>query len=261
MSFLNPKSLVLIVLFNSLIMVTCSTMTAACLSGLILGSLMCTVIVLCRKYNRDPDNIAPAIASCLGDLFTLVLLGTVSTLLVPFIRTPIPFIVGTLVVCLALICLIYTLRNEHVRPLLKEGWSPLFIAMVISSGTGIVLDMFVSRYEGFALLAVVISGSYSLFLLLSLLIYSSVRFTRSSRLNSYFSLIYRSSCCRTVTPTSPSLKTPRTWSVPYDPDTPRDYPPHRIHLPRHSPQFRVARTPILIRRIFNIVLLLRREKY
>lgn len=31
--------------------------------------------------------------------------------------------------------------------------------MIISSGTGIILDMFVSRYEGFALLAVAISGS------------------------------------------------------------------------------------------------------
>ena len=133
-------------------------MAAACLSGLFLGSLMCVVVVLCRKYNRDPDNIAPAIASCLGDLFTLVLLGGVSTLLVPFIRTPIPFIVGLLVVCFALSCFVYTLRNERMRPLLKEGWSPLFIAMAISSGTGIILDMFVSRYEGFALLAIVISG-------------------------------------------------------------------------------------------------------
>jgi len=146
-------------IITSLIMVICSTMTAACLSGMLLGSFMCVLVVLCRKYNRDPDNIAPAVASCLGDLFTLVLLGVVSAVLVPFIRTPIPFIVGALVVFFAISCLTYTLRNERVRPLLKEGWSPLFAAMVISSGTGIVLDMFVSRYEGFAVLAVVISGS------------------------------------------------------------------------------------------------------
>jgi len=42
---------------------------------------------------------------------------------------------------------------------LGEGWTPLFGAMVISSGTGVVLDMFVSKYEGFPLLAVVISGT------------------------------------------------------------------------------------------------------
>lgn len=144
--------------FNRLIMVASTAMTAAALSGIILGSFMCTLIVLCRKFNRDPDNIAPAIASCLGDLVTLLLVGTVSTLLIPFIRTPIPFIVAALVVCIAISCFIYTLNNPHVRPLIKEGWSPLFGAMAISSGTGIVLDMFVSRYEGFAVLAVVISG-------------------------------------------------------------------------------------------------------
>lgn len=43
---------------------------------------------------------------------------------------------------------------------------PLFGAMIISSTTGIVLDLFVSRYEGFALLAVVISGEWHFVLLL-----------------------------------------------------------------------------------------------
>lgn len=143
-------------------MVASTAMTAAALSGLILGSFMCTLVVLCRKFNRDPDNIAPAVASCLGDLFTLILLGIVATLLVPFLHTPIPFVVGLLVACIAVGCLIFTLKNKHVRPLITEGWSPLFAAMIISSGTGIVLDMFVSRYEGFAVLAVVISGEYSL---------------------------------------------------------------------------------------------------
>jgi len=139
-------------------MVASTTMAAAALSGAILGSFMCILIVLCKKFDRDPDNIAPAVASCLGDLVTLILLGVVSTLLIPFFHTPIPFIVGGLVFCCAFMCFVYTLKNKHIRPLLKEGWSPLFAAMAISSGTGIVLDMFVSRYEGFAILAIVISG-------------------------------------------------------------------------------------------------------
>jgi solute carrier family 41 len=139
-------------------MVASTTMTAASLSGIILGSFMCTLVVLCRKYNRDPDNIAPAVASCLGDLVTLVLLGVVSTILIPFLHTPFPFILAVFVVCASFTCFLYTWKNEHVRPLLTQGWSPLFGAMAISSGTGIVLDMFVSRYEGFAVLAIVISG-------------------------------------------------------------------------------------------------------
>ena len=105
------------------------------------------------------DNIAPAIASCLGDLVTLCLIGLVSTLLIPFLHTPLPFVICIIVVISASISLAYTLRNKHVRSLLGEGWTPLFGAMVISSGTGVVLDMFVSKYEGFPLLAVVISGT------------------------------------------------------------------------------------------------------
>ena len=62
-------------------------------------------------------------------------------------------------VIISVVCLVYTVRNPHVKSLITEGWSPLFGAMVISSATGIVLDMFVSRYEGFAILAVVISGT------------------------------------------------------------------------------------------------------
>ena len=149
-------------------MVAATSMTAASLSGIFLGSFMCALVVICHKFNRDPDNIVPAVASCLGDLVTLVMLGFVSALFVPFIQTPLPLLVGIFVLCSAIACFVFTLKNKHARPLLKQGWWPLLGAMVISSGTGIVLDMFVSRYEGFALLAIVISG-----MLLKLLNFSS----------------------------------------------------------------------------------------
>ncbi|KAF9464530.1 solute carrier family 41 member 1 [Collybia nuda] len=143
---------------HTLIMIASTSMTAACLSSITLGSFMCMLIVLCRKFGRDPDNIAPPVASCLGDLVTLCFIGLISTILIRVIDTPIPFILAILIVVGASFCFIFTIRNHHVRPLLTQGWTPLFGAMIISSGTGIVLDRFVSRYEGFALLAVVISG-------------------------------------------------------------------------------------------------------
>jgi solute carrier family 41 len=155
-------------------MVASTAMTAACLAGLFLGSFMCFLVVVCRRFGHDPggsqlfrlwsvfedfvDNIAPPVAGCMGDLVTLSFVGGVSALLILVIDTPIPFVVGILVVLSASACAIYTLRNPAVKNLIKEGWSPLFGAMVISSGTGIVLDTFVNRYQDFALLAVVISG-------------------------------------------------------------------------------------------------------
>ncbi|KAG6897870.1 hypothetical protein C0992_009668 [Termitomyces sp. T32_za158] len=138
-------------------MVASTGMTAASLSSALLGSFMCTLIVICRSYGRDPDNIAPPVASCLGDLITLLWMSAVSATLIGVIHTPIPFIFGVLIILFALLCLIMTLRNPHVRPLLSQGWPPLLGAMVLSCGAGIVLDTFASRYEGFVLLSVVIS--------------------------------------------------------------------------------------------------------
>lgn len=139
-------------------MVASTAMCAACLSSALLGSFMCLLVISCRKFGLDPDNIAPPIASCLGDLVTLFLLGAVSAALIPFISTVAPLILALLLVCTAVACGVTTRRNKHVKDLLGQGWTPLIGAMAISSGTGIVLDLFVSRYVGFALLAVVISG-------------------------------------------------------------------------------------------------------
>ncbi|KAF9058546.1 Mg transporter [Rhodocollybia butyracea] len=144
--------------FHSFCMVVSTAMSAACLSSILLGSFMCMLIVLCQKYGRDPDNIAPPIAACLGDLVTLLLIGVVSTLLIPFLNGFLPIIVVLTILFSFVFSLAATYRNAHVKDLIKQGWVPLFGAMIISSTTGIVLDLFVSRYEGFALLAIVISG-------------------------------------------------------------------------------------------------------
>jgi solute carrier family 41 len=103
------------------------------------------------------------VAACLGDLVTLSLLGVVSAFNVYFVHTPIPFIIIIALTLAAAGWSIITRRNSYVGHLLFQGWSPLFAAMIISCGTGIVLDLFVSRYEGFAVLAIVISGRYYLF--------------------------------------------------------------------------------------------------
>ncbi|TDL20219.1 hypothetical protein BD410DRAFT_791329 [Rickenella mellea] len=140
------------------ILVASTAMCSASLSSLLLGSFMCALVVLCRRFKLNPDNIAPPIASCLGDLITLCLLGLVSTALINFVNTPVPAVVVVILVLSACTCAAVTLRNSYVRDLIRQGWTPLFGAMFISSATGIILDLFVSRYSGFALLAVVISG-------------------------------------------------------------------------------------------------------
>ncbi|KAI0303295.1 hypothetical protein B0F90DRAFT_1816136 [Multifurca ochricompacta] len=144
--------------FNEFMVVASTAMSAACLSAVLLGSFMSFLVVLCRKLGRDPDNIAPPIASCLGDLVTVTLLGAMSTVLILSIGTPAPYVVISIVALCGTVCAVIVGKNEHVRPLLREGWTPLLGAMVITSASGIVLDLFVSRYDGYALLAVAFGG-------------------------------------------------------------------------------------------------------
>ncbi|GBE86126.1 hypothetical protein SCP_0900030 [Sparassis crispa] len=144
--------------FSEFAMVASAAMTSTCLSACVFGSFMCTLVVLCRRFGLDPDNIAPLVASCLGDLVTLTILGLVSALHLYIIDTVIPLILIILLVAAGVGWTILTHRNEHVKHLLTEGWLPLFGAMIISSGTGLVLDRFVGQYIGYALVAVVATG-------------------------------------------------------------------------------------------------------
>jgi len=135
-------------------------MSAACMSAFVLGSFMCSVVVICRKFTLNPDNISPPLASCLGDLLTLTLFTFMAvTLTRPFIYpTPLVFVLPILLFALLIAAYFATLRNKLVKSMLKDGWSPLLGAMIISSGTGIVLDSFVTKWDDFGSFAIVISG-------------------------------------------------------------------------------------------------------
>ena len=87
------------------------------------------------------------------------LLGAMSTVLTLGIGTAAPYVAMAVVTLCGLASVIVVRRNEHVRPLLSTGWSPLLGAVVVSSASGRVLDAFVTRYEGYAFLAVVFGGA------------------------------------------------------------------------------------------------------
>ncbi|KAF8507993.1 hypothetical protein JB92DRAFT_2733830 [Gautieria morchelliformis] len=138
--------------------VLCTSMASASISGVILGSFMCTLVLACRRWHRDPDNITPPIASCLGDLLTLCIIGLVSSVLVRTMDSAMPFVLMVPLTLGLVLSIVTTMRNELVRHLIFMGWTPLLAAMVISSGTGMVLDRFVDRYEGYGLLSIVLGG-------------------------------------------------------------------------------------------------------
>lgn len=140
------------------VLVIATGMLSASLSSAILGSFMCALVVVTRQLGGNPDNIASPLAGSLGDLLTLSLLGLIGSFLVHFEGTILATIILLVLALACATCFIVTYRNAYVRELLSSGWVPLVIAMFISSGAGLVLDAFVQEFQGFALLAPVVTG-------------------------------------------------------------------------------------------------------
>jgi len=122
------------------------------------------------------DNVTPPIASCLGDLLTLFILALLGSLLVGTMDSPIPLVAVIMMTVAAAWFTQRVMQNQWVKKVAKGGWVPLVChsivspwtraeevvakigAMLISSGTGMVLDRGVSKYRGFALLAISMTG-------------------------------------------------------------------------------------------------------
>ncbi|KAK0528378.1 hypothetical protein OC834_004071 [Tilletia horrida] len=140
------------------VLVLATGMLSASFSSAILGSFMCALVVITRKLGANPDNIASPLAASLGDLLTLTILGLAASSLVAFEGTVLATIILGALMAACLSFFIVSYRNAYVRELLTSGWVPLLVAMFISSGAGLVLDAFVQKYQGFALLVPVSTG-------------------------------------------------------------------------------------------------------
>lgn len=75
-----------------------------------------------------------------------------------YMNTPLSsFLFAGMLVCIPVwIRMIY--RNEYVKDLLTIGWVPIFSAMLISSCAGMILERFIEKDAGMALLSPVFNG-------------------------------------------------------------------------------------------------------
>lgn len=137
-----------------------SSMFTAAVASFVLGSLMVGVVVLSRKVNVNPDNVATPIAASLGDLITLALLAGVSSVLYSNIGKNTwlaPCIIGLFILLLPLWVAI-SVKNKYTNEVIYSGWTPVICAMVISSVGGVILDAAVRVYHGIAVFQPVING-------------------------------------------------------------------------------------------------------
>uniref|UniRef100_UPI00063C3D14 solute carrier family 41 member 3 n=1 Tax=Odobenus rosmarus divergens TaxID=9708 RepID=UPI00063C3D14 len=136
-----------------------SSVITAFLAAFALGMLMVCIVIGARKLGLNPDNIATPIAASLGDLTTLSLLAFVSSFFYKHkdnrYLTPL--------VCIGFMALIpvwvlIAKQNPPIMKILKFGWFPIILAMVISSFGGLILNKTVSKqqYQGMAIFTPII---------------------------------------------------------------------------------------------------------
>ncbi|KAI9483827.1 MAG: hypothetical protein EXX96DRAFT_156153 [Benjaminiella poitrasii] len=140
------------------LLVIVSSMVAAVVSSFVLGIFMCLLIMLSRKMKVDPDNIACPMASSLGDVVTLgILAGCAHFLLVNIDTHLSAFLLLVMFASIPLFAF-FVWKNPHVKNLLFSGWTPIMIAMLISSGAGLVLERYVEQFKGLAMLTPILCG-------------------------------------------------------------------------------------------------------
>ncbi|CAD6199420.1 unnamed protein product [Caenorhabditis auriculariae] len=154
-----------------------SAVTTACSASLVLSVLMVGVILLSRKFNVNPDNIATPIAASLGDLTTLGVLAMFGSVFLEAHLTD-SWLNTAIIIAFLLIAPIWALfanNNEGTKETLYNGWTPVIMSMLISSGGGFILENAIRQYGNLASFQPVING-----------VGGNLAAVQASRLSTYF---------------------------------------------------------------------------
>ncbi|XP_078298784.1 solute carrier family 41 member 3 isoform X1 [Panthera onca] len=139
-----------------------SSVITAFLAAFALGMLMVCIVIGAQKLGINPDNnIAMPIAASLGDLITLSILAFVSS----FFYKHKDNRYLTLLVCISFMALIplwvlIVKQNPPIMRILKLGWFPVILAMVISIFGGLIMNKTISKqqFQGMAIFTPIICG-------------------------------------------------------------------------------------------------------
>uniref|UniRef100_A0A4W4E7A0 Solute carrier family 41 member n=1 Tax=Electrophorus electricus TaxID=8005 RepID=A0A4W4E7A0_ELEEL len=143
------------------VVLSASGVTTAFISALSLGLVMVGVVTGSRKVGINPDNVATPIAASLGDFITLLLLAGVSRFFYHYREMwYVPLVTCTIFLLLIPFWWVFARRSPQIREVLRSGWQPVIVAMLISSTGGLILDKTVSEpgSEGMAVFTPIING-------------------------------------------------------------------------------------------------------
>mmetsp|Transcript_64460 Transcript_64460/g.145458 ORF Transcript_64460/g.145458 Transcript_64460/m.145458 type:complete len:492 (-) Transcript_64460:75-1550(-) len=140
-------------------LICASAITAASTASLLLASIMILIVMASRRYGVDPDNVASPIAGMLGDFCTLGLLALFAQL---FWSLEEEWLLWATILAFAVVapaCAWVGCRCRHTVPVLREGWQPVIVSMLISSTGGLILKHSVQQFMELAAFAPVTNGA------------------------------------------------------------------------------------------------------
>ncbi len=145
---------------HGLLLCAASLVTAS-VASFSLGLVMVSVILASRRFHINPDNVATPIAASLGDLITLALLSWIASVLWADLdddKWLAPLIIGVYLVIIVPLSVVVARTNPHTKEVLRTGWTPVLLAMLISSAGGVILDKAVKNFKGIAVFQPVMNG-------------------------------------------------------------------------------------------------------
>ncbi|KRZ09177.1 Solute carrier family 41 member 2, partial [Trichinella zimbabwensis] len=148
------------VIFVNIAVLIASSMSTGISASFLLSLVMISVILLCRYFGINPDNVATPIAASLGDLVTLTMLAYIGSFYLLTIGSPV--LVCTLIIfgfiALLPVCFLGSWKNKETKEVVLNGFSPIICAMLISSGSGFILGRSVTQFKGIAVFQPIING-------------------------------------------------------------------------------------------------------
>lgn len=147
-----------------LLLISATAVLTSSITSFILDILMIFVIQISSSYDVNPDNVATPIAASIGDMTALILCSFIAKLFYEIRDTnSFYWLAGiTLVFYLILIPTWANIAQEniHTTRILEKAshWYPLITAMFISSISGVVINIAISKNREIALFNPIICG-------------------------------------------------------------------------------------------------------
>ncbi|KAG5513193.1 hypothetical protein PMAC_001563 [Pneumocystis sp. 'macacae'] len=143
--------------FLKLFILISTSVATGCISSVVLGALVSLLVIFSLQFNVNPDNILTPIVSSFGDLISISTFSILSTIFVSLFR--LYSLVIFIILVIAIFFFIITRLNEtQLNQIALSTWIPLFISLLITSGSGILFENYVYRYHAIAFMLPICQG-------------------------------------------------------------------------------------------------------